>query len=149
MPIIIYGSRGIFSELSDGDFDCPHCQNHSSYRLRQIRRYFTLFFLPVFPISSATRFVECVHCGSQFNEGVLDYRPASAEDDLLVLAASSQLKEGNSIEEVRDKLAKQGDDPGEIEALLVELCERQPWRCDCGLRYHPSVTRCGHCGKEL
>lgn len=149
MPIIIYGSRGVFSELSNGDFDCPHCQNHSSYRLRQIRRFFTLFFIPIFPVSSATRFVECDHCGSQFAESVLDYRPRSVEDNALLLAAINQLTEGSSLETVRDKLAEQGNDPGEIEALLVELCEREPWRCDCGLRYHPSVTRCARCGKEL
>lgn len=45
MPIIIYGSRGVFSNISEGDFDCPHCQNRASYRLRQVRRFFTLFFI--------------------------------------------------------------------------------------------------------
>lgn len=149
MPIIIYGSRGITSELSGGDFDCPHCQNHSSYRLKQVRRFFTLFFIPIFPISSGIRFVECDHCGSQFEEAVLDYRPPSPEDDLTFLAAASQLRDGRSIEEVRDKMVEAGKDREEIESLLVKLCEGKPWRCDCGLRYHPDIPRCGKCGKEL
>jgi hypothetical protein len=150
MPIIIYGSRGVYSELSSGDFSCPHCRRGASYRLRQIRRYFTLFFLPIFPIGSGVRFVECDDCGSQFNEEVLDYRQAPADDDeALLRAAMDQLKEGQSLEAVRDQLAKQDFDPGQAEAFLVKQCERSPRRCDRGLRYHPSVTRCADCGKEL
>lgn len=149
MPIIIYGSRGVVSELSDGDFDCPHCQNQASYRLKRVRRYFTLFFIPVFPINSGIHFVECDHCGSQFEEAVLDYRPPSPQDDQILLAAAGQLRDGHSVEEVRDKLVEAGEDREEIESLLVKLCEGKPWRCDCGVRYHPDITRCGKCGKEL
>jgi Zn finger protein HypA/HybF involved in hydrogenase expression len=149
MPIIIYGWRGLTSNLSEGDFDCPHCQNHSSYRLRQVRRFFTLFWIPIFPISSAVRYVECDHCSSQFREEVLDYRSPSPQDDTIILASARQLRDGLSVEEIRDKLSEEGEDRREMEALLVKLCEGQPWRCDCGLRYHPDVTRCGRCGKEI
>jgi hypothetical protein len=149
MPIIIYGSRGVISDLSEGDFDCPHCQNHADYKLKQLRRFFTLFFIPFFPISSGVRFVECDHCGSQFQEAVLDYRPPSLQDNLTLLAAASQLRDGLSVEEVRDKLVEAGEDREEMESLLVKLCEGRPWRCDCGRRYHPDITRCGQCGKEL
>jgi hypothetical protein len=149
MPIIIYGSRGVTSHLSEGDFDCPHCQNHSSYQLKQVRRFFTLFFIPIFPISSPLRYVECGHCGSPFHEEVLEYRPPSPQDDEAFLVIVKALREGASVEEVRDKLVEAGEERDKMESLLVKLYEDQPWRCDCGLRYHPDVTRCGKCGKEL
>jgi transcription elongation factor Elf1 len=149
MPIIIYGSRGVTSELSSGDFHCPHCGNPSEYKLKQIRRFFTLFFIPIFPISSGVRFVECGHCGSQFEEAVLDYEPPSEEAQNFVREADRCLKDGMSLEATRDQLAAEGHDPGRMEALLMELCNGHQWRCDCGLRYHPSVTRCAKCGKEL
>jgi hypothetical protein len=155
MPIIIYGSRGIFSDLDSGEFDCPHCQNHAAYRLRQVRRFFTLFFLPLFPVSSGVRFVECGRCGSQFQEAVLDYRFQEVEDGRRALEdeirwqkALIQLHEGRSLQEVRDNLLRPDEDPAEIEAKLTELCEGRPWRCECGLRYHPNATRCETCGKE-
>src|SRR6516225_8230956 len=43
VPIIIYGSKGVISELSSGNFICPHCQNPSGYALKKIQRHFTFF----------------------------------------------------------------------------------------------------------
>jgi hypothetical protein len=149
MPIIIYGTRGQTADVSSGEFDCPHCRNHTSYRLREVTRYFTLFFLPIFPTGSGQRFVECDHCGSQFKEAVLDYCPATPkEDELFLLAAVRQLRDGLSIEELRDKFIEAGENGEQMESLLVKMCEDNPWRCDCGLRFHPGVTRCHRCGKE-
>jgi len=145
---IIYGTRGNFSDLSRGEFDCPHCRNHTSYRLREVKRYFTLFFLPIFPTGSGLRFVECDSCGSQFNEAVLKSSPATPQDDeLLLLVAVRQLRDGLSVEEVRDQLTEAGEHREKMESLLVKMCEDKPWRCDCGLRFHPDVTRCHNCGK--
>ncbi len=148
MPIIIYGTRGVTSNLEEGDFHCPHCQNESSYKLKQVRRFFTLFFIPIFPISSGIRYVECGNCGSQYEEAVLDYRPKSTEEALTVLAASGQLQDGASLETVRDKLVQEGHDYGQTEAMLLELCEGRAWLCDCGLRYHPSVKRCASAARS-
>src|SRR5258707_12629593 len=46
MPFIIWGSRGITSELSCGEIFCPQCDAQEEYTLKQVRPYFTLYFIP-------------------------------------------------------------------------------------------------------
>jgi hypothetical protein len=45
---------------------CPRCQQMSQIVGKRYRRWFTLFFLPVFPVSGARAFSECSRCAAQF-----------------------------------------------------------------------------------
>ena len=45
---------------------CPRCGQEADLIPKQYRTWFTLFFIPVFPMSGATRFVECSRCHSGF-----------------------------------------------------------------------------------
>jgi hypothetical protein len=40
---------------------CPHCENDTWLELYRYRKWFTLFFIPVFPYSS-THFLSCNVC---------------------------------------------------------------------------------------
>lgn len=66
--IIFFGWRTVIS--SDGSApvqaECPSCRTQTHLQGKQHRRWFTLFFIPVIPLSSPTRFTECPRCHAQF-----------------------------------------------------------------------------------
>lgn len=69
--MIIYGSRGFDSEIDQRTFFCPNCNNNSNASIKEVKRYFTLYFIPLFPIGSAGVYVECQRCHSQYDEEIL------------------------------------------------------------------------------
>ena len=69
--LIIYGTTGITSTTGHGNFTCPMCMRQAAYRQRQIRRWFTLYFIPIIPLHVACRYVECASCGAELDERVL------------------------------------------------------------------------------
>jgi tetratricopeptide (TPR) repeat protein len=66
--IILFGSRTIVSDEAAEPLvaRCPRCGREANLRARGYRHWFTLFFIPIFPISGRTRFTQCSACGAQF-----------------------------------------------------------------------------------
>ena len=62
--IILYGTKVKSKEIGQTKevCSCGHCNNTSIWTLYNNRRWFTLFFIPIFPLSS-TKFLECPVCG--------------------------------------------------------------------------------------
>lgn len=76
--ILIWGFRARAKAVSTGEFFCSHCGADRSYVLQQIRRWFTLFFIPLFPVGKVLgEQVRCATCGSRFAPDVLN-TPTSA-----------------------------------------------------------------------
>jgi len=148
MPIILFGSRGVTSTVEQGDFYCPQCDRREEYDLKQVRPFFTLFFIPIFPIGGGQRYVECLGCGGTFKERVLDYEPPS-ETDRLVAQFYNELKTGTSLEVIQQKLVNGGMETEKAEEILLSMCDGRPLRCSCGRRYHPQVPKCSECGADL
>jgi zinc-ribbon family len=69
--LIIFGLRAFFRTIGQGVFHCPRCGGDRQYRLRSGRRYFTLFFLPVIPLTKLGDHVQCAACRSRFHPDVL------------------------------------------------------------------------------
>ncbi|TDB85117.1 TerB family tellurite resistance protein [Actinomadura sp. KC216] len=77
--MIIFGWRVVFFTLTRGIFHCPDCGGDRDYRRRQGRNFFTLFFIPVIPLTkTGGEFVECDTCHGRWNPGVLDV-PTTAQ----------------------------------------------------------------------
>jgi tetratricopeptide (TPR) repeat protein len=66
--IILFGSRNIVGgdHAQPLQTTCPRCGNAATIVGKSYRPWFTLFFIPVFPIGGATRFSQCTSCKSQF-----------------------------------------------------------------------------------
>jgi tetratricopeptide (TPR) repeat protein len=67
--ILIFGTRPITS--ADGsaralETQCPNCGQRVRMIGKSLRNWFTLFFVPVFPVSGAHRFTECSICQARF-----------------------------------------------------------------------------------
>ncbi|NIH82843.1 zinc-ribbon domain-containing protein [Amycolatopsis viridis] len=60
--MIIYGWRKSVQDLATATYLCGNCQNPSAHALRRAVTKFTLFFIPLFPISSRY-FTVCTFCG--------------------------------------------------------------------------------------
>jgi hypothetical protein len=148
MPIIIFGTRGINSTLDSGDFNCPRCEEVRPYCLKQNRPFLTLFFLPIFPVGGATRYIECQGCGTAFKEEVLQYEPPS-EGQRILTAFYRELQGGASLESVRTKLMDAGITPDRAEEIVVHMAEGRVKDCVCGQRYLASISKCGKCGASL
>jgi uncharacterized membrane protein YebE (DUF533 family) len=79
MPLfIIFGTRGVTWTLKSGQFACPGCGGtQQAYDHKSVRRFFTLYFIPVIPLNKLGEYVQCRRCGGQYNVEVLDHDPAA------------------------------------------------------------------------
>jgi tetratricopeptide (TPR) repeat protein len=67
--IILFGTRPIISDDHDAapvNAICPRCGQRTSIVGKSVRSWFTLFVIPVFPVSGARPFSQCSNCGAQF-----------------------------------------------------------------------------------
>jgi hypothetical protein len=71
LALIIWGTRSSEKVVGEGQFSCPQCRNHVPFTHKKLQRYFTLYFIPLFPIGTIAEFVECVYCRGNFQMQVL------------------------------------------------------------------------------
>jgi hypothetical protein len=148
MPFIIWGSRGITSTVQHGDFYCPNCDQQEEYSLKQVRPFFTLYFIPIFPVGGAERYVECHRCQKMFKEAVLKYEPPS-ETQRVLGRIYEELTSGTSIQVLQKKLENSGVDAAKAEEVLNQMCDGEPRHCSCGQSFHKEVSQCTNCGEHL
>jgi hypothetical protein len=64
--------------MGSGQFHCPHCDVRRAYDHRKSQQWFTLYFIPVFPIKTYGEYVTCEGCANTFDPAVLSYDPTQA-----------------------------------------------------------------------
>ncbi len=72
--ILIFGTRGRLTVASPGDtlhHSCPTCQG--DLVLKHNKVWFTLFFLPIFPINNKGSFYHCNRCDSAYKQEARQY----------------------------------------------------------------------------
>jgi hypothetical protein len=65
--MIIYGYRNRDVVLATGQFICPKCDMEREYKHVNVVRYFTLFFIQLFPLGKLGSYIECMTCHRTFN----------------------------------------------------------------------------------
>ncbi len=73
--MIIFGTRGVTTTPEKGEFHCPSCNSKQPYGLKRVRRFFTLYFIPVIPLDKLGEYVECRTCKDTYKPVVLQYDP--------------------------------------------------------------------------
>ncbi len=81
--MIIWGWRDLTSDVSEQDFRCPQCNQQRRGSLKQVRKYFTLYFIPLIPLGSTGAYVQCGSCAGTFGEEVLTQDPQGDQEDRL------------------------------------------------------------------
>ncbi len=89
--MVIWGTRGVKSTKASGDFFCPSCNSEQHYNHKRVRRFFTLYFIPLIPLNELGDYVECTRCKQTYNEKVLNYNPRK-EAERLQMAFHAALK---------------------------------------------------------
>ena len=69
--MIIWGSKARERQIGSGTLFCPNCQVDSPYSHLRVSRYFTLYFIPLFPTQTLGGYVKCGRCGGAFPEVIL------------------------------------------------------------------------------
>ena len=69
--IIIWGTKGLTTRKGEGQFVCPACGSERRYLHKQVRRFFTLYFIPLIPLGIVGTYVECQGCSGTFDDVVL------------------------------------------------------------------------------
>lgn len=69
--IILFGWKVRWKTLGGGTFHCPVEGGARSYELREARRWFTVFFVPLIPLKVLGTQVHCQGCGTELAPAVL------------------------------------------------------------------------------
>lgn len=77
--MIIFGTRGITTTPETGEFRCPRCGPNTAFGRKRVRRFFTLYFIPVIPLNALGEYIECQTCNNTYDVEVLDYNPEIQE----------------------------------------------------------------------
>jgi len=76
--VIIFGTRGVTYSAGNGEFFCPQCRTRTRYVHKRVRRFFTLYFIPVIPLNLHREFVECACCKGTYRMDALGDEPAAS-----------------------------------------------------------------------
>ena len=80
---ILFGTKGRAIETDSGQFHCPNCNIKEEYGKKYVQDWFTLFFIPIFPISGKKNdHIECKKCESIYHTDVIDYKPALSDKEM-------------------------------------------------------------------
>ena len=80
--MIIFGMRSFVRLIATLNVVCGSCRNPAAQRVIKRTRWFTLFFIPVFPVG-VTRVMTCTYCGraSKLTKEQVDQMVAAAAGD--------------------------------------------------------------------
>jgi hypothetical protein len=102
--MIIFGTRSMDSTVSNGMFHCPRCAVEQPYAHKAVRRWFTLYFIPLIPMGQQGEYIECNSCAGTYEVDVLTYDHAAEQAKtfaamrriaVLTLAEAGKLKPEN------------------------------------------------------
>lgn len=147
--MIILGLRDREKEISSGQFNCPKCATLRPYKLIRVVNYFTLYFIPLFKTKKGREYVECQYCHQTFKPEVLDYKPPS-QAERLVVTMRAELESGMPLHMIRQKLTDMGFDAVAALQIVTAAAGDNSSTCPkCGFIYRYTITTCPNCGTRL
>lgn len=155
--MIIWGSKGLSKTIAQGQFFCPICGSKRPYEYKQIGKYFTLYFVPLFQTKKLGDYIECQVCFQTFKPEVLNYSN-QIEDEIrkeseraqLFDEITQQLDAGLSIQIIAAGLKKSGLEDNVVGRILYAVTSGQFRECStCGSDYRCTVEFCSICGSKL
>lgn len=80
--MIIWGSTGKEKRVDTSRFYCPNCRDYADGNHIRVSRYFTLYFIPLFPMETLGEYVRCDDCDGEYNMSILDLTKEEFEASL-------------------------------------------------------------------
>lgn len=78
---IIWGSRNRERKINNGNFNCPDCGARRQYEHKQVKSWFTLYWIPIFPTGTLAEYIQCNTCSNAYDVGVLEYDPEKKKQE--------------------------------------------------------------------
>jgi hypothetical protein len=150
--MIIFGTKPRTKTTGHGEFHCPHCETPREYERKEVKSYFALYFVPIFPIGSGREFIECQTCHHAFETSVLHDKPKVKPRSLAEMLNGAQdiLESGMPVEYyVRDLTLAGLDRDVALKTVRDHIGTERKMCPSCGLTYAPSVDTCTECGESL
>jgi hypothetical protein len=146
-PLIIWGLRVVYRTLGKGVFFCRRCGGDRTYRHRVGRRFITVFFLPLLPLTRTGQHVQCLSCKTRYVTEVLKL-PTTVQMQLAVGAGMRALVAGilnagdpanplarrRAIDAVRDTGERDYDEDALTEDLGAPVAQARPKIAAFGLQ---------------
>lgn len=147
--LILLGSRARATTVATGQFFCPQCRTLRPYEHKRLARYFTVYFIPLFPIEKLGEIVECQACHTTFDLSVL--QPTGAlRLQSLIHGLEAELKAGHAVQLLVDRLLEAGASREEAAWAVYSVGHGRFAACDnCHTLYESSLAYCGNCGHKL
>ena len=79
----LIGSRALARAVAWGEFYCPRCGGRQEFATRRVRRFTTIFNLPLLPGPLLGSYVECQRCRGTYRPEVFDFDADAAEKRFL------------------------------------------------------------------
>ena len=71
--MIIWGSKARKKAEATGSFYCPSCKDDRNYVVYKWQRYFTLYYIPLFPTETLGSYLLCTGCQGEFKHSILEH----------------------------------------------------------------------------
>ena len=69
--------------MDSGEFHCPNCNTQRIYNKKYVQDWFTLYFIPTFPVGSKkNEHIECEECSSIYHLDVIDHKPGLNDEEM-------------------------------------------------------------------
>jgi len=64
--LVIFGTKTVGKTIKTGTFKCSRCNRERNYFLKQNKKYFSLFFIPIIPLNKVGDTLECTFCKTAY-----------------------------------------------------------------------------------
>lgn len=155
---IVFGTKTRSKTEESGTFNCPKCctQHEISHNARQhnyqkikVANYFTLYFIPIFPIETLARYIKCDHCDSEYQQEVLTYIPATKYASMMSYI-EQELKSGIPIPMLINKLKEQGIHQRDATYNVERVTQGKITTCQtCHVDFLQGIKKCCLCDEAL
>ncbi|MBC8234710.1 MAG: zinc-ribbon domain-containing protein [Anaerolineales bacterium] len=149
--MIIWGSKGKETVVGRGNFYCPQCQNQRHYIHKEMGKYFTLYFIPLFRTSMLGEFIECQTCFTPFEKAVLNYENSVAKNaKKLIDVIQDEIESGIPLQVTFKSLLDSGVSKDAANTAISMATKGQMKICkSCEAVFTASLNFCSLCGKSL
>ena len=135
--LILWGLRVIYRTFGQGVFFCRRCGGDREYRQRAGRRFITVFFIPLIPLTKTGEHVQCLTCKTRYVTEVLKL-PTTVQMQLALAAGmralvAAMLRVGDQAKPLARRRAieavvgtgERGYDEAALDADLMEPTETE------------------------